>query len=989
MPDGSMPFIGRNDAINAFHALLSTRAQRNVIFYQAGGGLGKTRLLRKIIEECQEKPNWYIGTREQTSPIIDFFESANQSIAGLRHSIIARLGVSYFQEFQKAETELRKAEKELNEAETQLKGVEEANLVAVQEKDKTVLHSKNIVLAHRRRVNNLFFSNLKNALTGRQVVLFFDTFEVIYHRHVGQWFLRELLPEAEGALIVVAGRPNRDSAALDFPPNVTLFPLMPFGEVEAREYFSRRGWHMPDEVARDLIARTKGIPLLIDLVTYSWHEAIAARSELNSVPDEQMELVLINRFVQFLEGTHQAIVEMAYLKRRYNAAIFAQRKARGYYADVPDYTTLCTRLLSSDVLQTIIKYREEDQILTLHDEVQRMLEQHAYRRSDQPRESDPRREWYELVNDLYEQIVCDYYNATIRQTADEIDRSLLIAELLAYELAHPRGKGLALYEEYWSDVRQTNDLNLAELIWGELESYLDTEPFRAQAYKLIYEQAEWLFNLNELRSAVQLLQLILDQYTAKPEDLERKLDALATLGHAFMRQGYYDKALRAFEQGLQLSREAGNYPWLSAFEQNIAQLKQKTSRWFEAEEWFKQASETAEKTESLEAQALARGQLGLVQALLGNPSAIANCMKAVSLRQDILNLPEREESEAGELIGDYYKRRGKTRRWAMAYVQLGHAYRYSGKVYQSRAQEAYEKALAILSGSGGDEIRSEAQQGLGNIAFSRGQDALMIDDLPVAIRWQLQALRYFVEAVAISREHGYDQSLATAFHRLAHVVFAIGQLQSRAAEKEIPELKDLLQEVNDFLLPEEDNWLANGQLREAQPLTQLDLVAKAQRLFEVSALEAEQIQDFNTSLDSLVEACNVARYRNRPQDVRAYNQLVKIPSEVHQAALFIALSDIVLADLALDENHLERALSLYRDNFPVVARSGGYGRHLLRGLLENLGHRILNMKRGDGLGWCNALIDYWTRQGLINSHPELIATVWEWRQDILGRQIAT
>src|SRR5262245_2707816 len=216
MSSVSFPFIGRRDAIDAFHSLLSVRAQVNCLYIQAPGGLGKTQLLRAIIATCSG-PRWALRPEgSKIDPLIDFSDLANRSVAGLRNSIIARLGEQSFGDFRKGELDLRDAE----------------TVLASDPSDEA---AKSRVFALRRRVDDLFFSGFRQAQRGRRTALFFDTFEIAYRRGVGRWFIDQLLDASEGCLIVFAGRSPADLYGVsesklrpELPLKVWFYELQPW-----------------------------------------------------------------------------------------------------------------------------------------------------------------------------------------------------------------------------------------------------------------------------------------------------------------------------------------------------------------------------------------------------------------------------------------------------------------------------------------------------------------------------------------------------------------------------------------------------------------------------------------------------------------------------------------------------------------------------------------------------------------------------------------
>ena len=48
-------FVGRQKAVNIFHSLRTLREQKNVLYVEADGGLGKTWLLQVYIKHCKRQ----------------------------------------------------------------------------------------------------------------------------------------------------------------------------------------------------------------------------------------------------------------------------------------------------------------------------------------------------------------------------------------------------------------------------------------------------------------------------------------------------------------------------------------------------------------------------------------------------------------------------------------------------------------------------------------------------------------------------------------------------------------------------------------------------------------------------------------------------------------------------------------------------------------------------------------------------------------------
>lgn len=988
MFDGNFLFIGRHEARDAFHSLLSLREQKSSVYVQAGGGLGKTRYLRWIIAEYQKNPRWYFSPPDSIEdPLVDFYELRNRSVAGLRHSIIERLGWEYFSQFKQSEREMHEAEARLEPGKEMSEGA-----------------SASAVFALRRRTDDLFFKNFKDAISTirKYVVLLFDTFEIAHRRRVGRWFLNEFLQrqETSGCFIIFAGRPPGPA----LPARVRAIEFGPWSEGETIEYLDKNFKETPYEFQKEEAYRiheaTEGYPLLVDMAVYTRNSSLAPLDELINIPRARLEWALINRVAHSKQvPEHAVILEMAYLRRRFDQRIFEFRqKERPAYGGFTDYDTLVHALQhdpaeSKKGFSSITKYRPKDKVLTLHDEVQRMIAKHAFSRDWDL--VGPRNEWKEMVDELYREVVEGWYKGAIDQADLGVEKELLTSERLGYELDYDVKEGLKLYQQHFEQAKKYSRFSFNELIWGEiidrLEDEVEKHKFAGREYELCYGQADWLWSTNQFEGSAEAYNLIVDKYTPDPKDVIRRMDALASLGHAFMRLGRYEEARGKFEEGILHAEDIENKTWISAFQQNMGQLLQGLNQWSEAEKWFTKAVQTAEGSKNREAIALARGHLGHLQAMLGHyDNAILNCQKAVALRQEILVHLGEEAEDLTEAYYEsimsqpsgYYSLEGLQTRLASAYMRLADAYRYSGPQNLEKALRYYEKALEQLPIHYEYRVRCEVLQGLGIAFHAKGVNSRLEQVYRSALDLQHQAFEKLNDAITLCRKHGLESLLPKAFHRMAHVFYEISTIEREKTVQGSKSLAKLLGRLGTFLLPEEDNY--SDRLRERKPFTELDTIAKAQRLFEVSHFEAEQphLQDYNTSLDSLIEACEIALQRGRPRDVSIYANLAQVPSQAYQQDLFLALADLALADLDLNKGQLDSAVARYVTNFPIIARAGGYGYYLLEARLTGLGQKLLSMPHEQAFRLCDEIIREWEAQGLSSSHPLLIAQMWEYRNTL-------
>jgi len=190
--------IGRHKEVQRLKRYLHTGDERQVVYYWAGGGLGKTRLLEEVqdlIDEENEARGGY-----HTTGIIDLYHTDTHSTSDVERIIVERLDPEnqYFSAYRKA----RQRYEVLRERGT----------------DPLTLEKR------RKELGELFIAGYRNmAVDARKVVLCFDTIELLQYEssiveeRVGldtsdtrlkPWLLEKLslMPKA---LIVLAGRPQQ------------------------------------------------------------------------------------------------------------------------------------------------------------------------------------------------------------------------------------------------------------------------------------------------------------------------------------------------------------------------------------------------------------------------------------------------------------------------------------------------------------------------------------------------------------------------------------------------------------------------------------------------------------------------------------------------------------------------------------------------------------------------------------------------------------
>jgi len=963
---GVTPFIGRRRALDLFHSLRSLREQKNVFYVEAGGGVGKTRLLRECLAQCnlQRRPWHVVPPDSQLDPFIDFYNIENRSVAGLRRSMIKRLGDSHFQSFIAVEDELRQAE---------------ATLGTDSETEHAKASAKVGVL--RQRADQQFFLDFKSALRhlGAYAVLFFDTFEVVYDQRVGRWFLEEFLPNpaTTGCVIVFAGRPPRLNSSdpgkrlpLDrLPANVQRYELEPFKDDEPAEYF--RNLRVKELEAQEaaVLQHSEGNPLWIDLIVNSpLRQEGTPESWLNDDTNQVREKV-IRSYLGSTGDVYEAIRHMGYLKRRYTASIF--ERLSNQFDDLDDFSTLVTELESLPFVKVRRQAGTDSPILTLHDTFQELIEEHGGG------------DWLDLADDLHRKIVLDWYpNTAIPQARDATEKNVLRAEHLGYVLDYEFGlkrglrekdesPGLELYELYFKQAKAEANFELAELIWSEIARYLsEIAPYvrkkypndpKADDYLLAQDYYIWLYDQGQHGASAAVARFVAERYH---EPVTRRLSALNRLGSSLRELGRITSVdeleptspvsglpdwagINTTEQaaalGLSEAFRSENIPYQVAFYHQLGLVKQAVGQWPEAKELFDKnhsldistipttgSSKTVEEPIERAQVAWAQSELSLavLEARLGEyPVAKDRCKAAL------------------EVI--FSSRFARVTDQASGYYHLGQIQRFDSS--PETAQANYDKALDLL-GDASVSFKAAFLQGRGANYYEQGvrrrqqQDAKSLTD---DIERQTAAFTDLTNSLELCREFGLRVRKPDNLRRLAQVYLELHELQALASAGQIARgtkaaLTKLRNLCGDLRLEEERHWRLMNRLASGEEFHNLtDPLKKAQRLLEVSFLEAEELNQYHECLHGITEAARVALRLGSGADVRRYvRYTASLRRYAYQEELFSAQMNLILAHLHFDEGKFEQAAAEYGKYFPALVAIGGFARKHLDAQFEELRSRF-------------------------------------------------
>jgi hypothetical protein len=263
-------------------------------------------------------------------------------------------------------------------------------------------------------------------------------------------------------------------------------------------------------------------------------------------------------------------------------------------------------------------------------------------------------------------------------------------------------------------------------------------------------------------------------------------------------------------------------------------------------------------------------------------------------------------------------------------------------------------------------------------------------ELALACVYQRQAWQYLTEALEIARESDWRVSIADGLNRLGKVYREIHRLEHLPAElMDQPDTKVVLQELREravaytlpFELEYEHELLMPGRFDD------LSWLGKAARLFDVSALMADEVNSYHRSLESLTEAARVLEELNLNEKVPVVlRRIERIKGYDYQEALFAAMGEIIKGDLDYKHGRLDVAFETYQQVYIRIAQLPGYAKYLLDDRLRDLEWRLKALPRQTALDRCDALEGAWMEPAILVGHPEMLDMLERVRSEVYARQ---
>jgi len=436
---------------------------------------------------------------------------------------------------------------------------------------------------------------------GRQVLFFFDTFEVIEHHPLmavagtgiictfsARYGLKNI-----GAII--AGRNPPDWSHQNWngrESEVLHVPVEPFKIAEMIQFFDRNCTVLSSqEVApahlERVHERTQGRPILVGLVVDVLNHRIGTLDDLLTASVQRFEEHLVTQINRLEHPVNWVVLFMAHIYHRFDAAmlrwIFQHSIEMKELLQDVDLEELERKLLGL----SFVRVSGHADTLALHDEMRRLVNLYNWKALEQPTESFRR----ELSR-----VILGYYERELAAAAGEQVRQSYIVEMLYHKLFMRSSDSFAFFSQHFAraiglwqsafaralldDVRRSgralfaehqDDLLLAEasLLWREenntqaialytrLEGQADPNWLAGKRAKILFEKAVCYSNMSRLPEAIAAMTESM-AVAQTHNDRNHVARVLGWLGSIYKRLGELERAREYYESSIALYKEIDN-----------------------------------------------------------------------------------------------------------------------------------------------------------------------------------------------------------------------------------------------------------------------------------------------------------------------------------------------------------------------------------------------------------------------------------------------
>jgi uncharacterized protein (DUF2164 family) len=478
--------VGRRQLLDKFERVLrDTSSDSRLVFLFGIGGIGKTRLLKKILEIARSISNCRVA-----EDILDFYHIVLHTPIGLTDALFEVLTPPFdcFQSYQPAYQALNRA---------RLSG----NVVELEKL--------------RQDATDKFDQDLKSLSLTSRIVIVLDTVERVVYGLPGWadeiplaegWnWLMEHLPDWQNVVIFVAGReearPAIEQIKVQKSVLVEEIEVGPFNLDESLEYFEKvaqladdkKDYHLANRLKnlhvdfkRGAYAYSQGRPillsLLVDYLSFPGEGDVPEMLRQNSMDIvgednlHRFEEILFERLRQ--DDLGETLVALGRVPKGADEELLAA------LLDIP--VSDARRRLREVQSLSVVKIRPEDQRLFLHDELYSLLQRHVYSSpydgNNQKVAFEAIKEYYSVQRDLISRRLNELYAPVEEHGKESLDLKALtdthtqyqalLTEVMYYFLQHNLGRGFRAYYRYSHEAIMSHDISMELQLQAELFSFL-------------------------------------------------------------------------------------------------------------------------------------------------------------------------------------------------------------------------------------------------------------------------------------------------------------------------------------------------------------------------------------------------------------------------------------------------------------------------------------------------------------------------------------
>lgn len=522
-------FVGREQEIEEFFEFMYSK-KKNVLCLHSKelGGIGKTKLLEKLLSECKDRKSEILCPRY----LIDFYHTEARTRMGVIQLI--------------AQT-MKNSEKDFHTFYSTYKKIAEGadiedNVQLIKTAEKTFYDD---------------FGKLID-INNKRVILFFDTYENIQKAELSVWleteFIQKLGPRTK---IVFSGRSRLEHLK---PEEFKEMEIKPFSFKTTTKYFKE--YFKDDKRFVDTFGHeyaiekinqmAEGRPILlalfVDWINYprnslnpaKFIEDIYEESRDDDNPEEKRKILfkskLIQRIADLENPSDEIVIHLALLYRRMTSEMLS------YIIEKSEDD--CKEILSELKPLSFIKYKHEEKTITilLHDEMRDLILELYFPSHGIGEDSEIWLRMTKKAKRYYDKWLHENKSASIYRQTD------FQAERLHYFLSFDLLSGFKEFKKLFESNFKDNNIDFCELYLDEVKEYYERfDP--SKQLEIDYAEMKVLNEKYRTRNVLDIYQKIRnskDKYSSLEQNISLKADFLREKGVAHLWENNFEQAIKDF-----------------------------------------------------------------------------------------------------------------------------------------------------------------------------------------------------------------------------------------------------------------------------------------------------------------------------------------------------------------------------------------------------------------------------------------------------------